>query len=74
VLLVQPGSGISAIVDILPQRTRFSRGGSGRDGADQVVAAGIDTVFIVTAGGRRYGRITGQRARAGTPFSGPGTP
>jgi ribosome biogenesis GTPase len=38
-------------VDILPQKTRFTRGASGRDGTDQVIAANIDTVFIVTAAG-----------------------
>jgi len=37
------------IVDILPQKTRFARGG---EGGDQVIAANIDTVFIVTAAGR----------------------
>ena len=51
VLLIQPESGVSAIVDILPQRTRFTRGASGKEGTDQVIAANIDTVFIVTAAG-----------------------
>lgn len=50
VLLHQPEAGVSTIVDILPRKTWFARG-SGRDGADQVIAANVDTVFIVTAAG-----------------------
>jgi ribosome biogenesis GTPase len=38
-------------VDILPQKSRFTRGTSRREGTDQVIAANIDTVFIVTAAG-----------------------
>ncbi len=52
VLLHQPKAGTSTIVDILPRKTLFERGSTGRDGADQVIAANIDTVFIVTAAGR----------------------
>jgi ribosome biogenesis GTPase len=52
VLLHRPEAGSSVIVDILPQSTRFTRGTSGREGTDQVIAANIDTVFIVTAAGR----------------------
>ncbi|KDE56052.1 ribosome small subunit-dependent GTPase A [Methanoculleus sp. MH98A] len=51
VLLHQPEAGTSMIVDILPQKTRFARGSTGRGGIDQVIAANIDTVFIVTAAG-----------------------
>ena len=51
VLLHQPEAGSSTIVDILPQRSVFSRGTSGREGTDQVIAANIDIVFIVTAAG-----------------------
>ncbi|MDD3070012.1 MAG: ribosome small subunit-dependent GTPase A [Methanoculleus horonobensis] len=51
VLLDQPEAGTSVIVDILPQKTRFARGAPGREGGDQVIAANIDTVFIVTAAG-----------------------
>ncbi|HOI12831.1 MAG TPA: ribosome small subunit-dependent GTPase A [Methanoculleus sp.] len=51
VLLHQPEAGTSTIVDILPQKTRFARKSPGREGADQVIAANIDTVFIVTAAG-----------------------
>ncbi len=51
VLLHQPEAGSSTIVDILPQKSVFTRGTSGREGTDQVIAANIDTVFIVTAAG-----------------------
>lgn len=51
VLLHQPEAGSSVIVDILPQKSRFTRGTSGREGTDQVIAANIDVVFIVTAAG-----------------------
>jgi ribosome biogenesis GTPase len=51
VLLHQPEAGASVIVDILPQKTYFTRGVPGREGTDQVIAANIDTVFIVTAAG-----------------------
>jgi ribosome biogenesis GTPase / thiamine phosphate phosphatase len=52
VLLRQPEAGATTIVDILPRRTVFTRGSSGREGSDQVIAANIDTIFIVTAVGR----------------------
>lgn len=51
VLLHQPEAGTSVIVDILPRKTTFTRGLPGRDGTDQVIAANIDTIFIVTAAG-----------------------
>jgi ribosome biogenesis GTPase / thiamine phosphate phosphatase len=51
VVLHQPEAGSSVIVDILPQKTCFTRGASGREGTDQVIAANIDTIFIVTAAG-----------------------
>lgn len=51
VLLRQPEAGCTSIVAILPRKTCFSRGTSGRDGSGQVIAANIDTVFIVTAAG-----------------------
>jgi ribosome biogenesis GTPase len=51
VLLHQPEAVASAIVDILPQKSRFTRGSAGGEGTDQVIAANIDTVFIVTAAG-----------------------
>jgi len=51
VLLHQPEAGAATIVAILPPKTVFTRGSAGRDGTDQVMAANIDTVFIVTAAG-----------------------
>ena len=51
VLHHQPDAGISLIVDILPQRSVFTRGSSGNNGTGQVIAANIDIVFIVTAAG-----------------------
>jgi ribosome biogenesis GTPase len=51
VLLHQTDAGSTTIVDILPQKSVFTRGTSGRKGTDQVIAANIDTVFIVTAAG-----------------------
>ena len=49
VLLPVPEAGTYTIVDILPRKTVFTRGVPGKDGKDQVIAANIDTVFIVTA-------------------------
>lgn len=51
VLLHQPEAGSSTIVDILPQKSVFTRGASGKEGTEQVIAANIDIVFIVTAAG-----------------------
>jgi ribosome biogenesis GTPase len=51
VLLHQPDAGSTTIVDILPQKSVFTRGTAGKAGTDQVIAANIDTVFIVTAAG-----------------------
>jgi ribosome biogenesis GTPase len=51
VLLQKPEAGVSQIVDILPRKTGFTRGVPGKDGEDQMLAANIDTVFIVTATG-----------------------
>lgn len=56
VLHRQPDTGTSMIVDILPRKTLFTRGVPGRDGDDQVLAANIDTVFIVTAAGADLNR------------------
>ncbi len=52
VLLHQPEAGTDTIVGILPRKSVFTRGTSGREGADQVIAANIDTIFIVTAAGQ----------------------
>jgi ribosome biogenesis GTPase / thiamine phosphate phosphatase len=51
VLLHQPETGSSTIVDILPRKSVFARGSSTKEGTDQIIAANIDIVFIVTAAG-----------------------
>jgi ribosome biogenesis GTPase len=51
VLLDRPEAGTAMVVDILPRKTTFVCGVSG-SGTEQVIAANIDTVFIVTAAGR----------------------
>jgi len=51
VVLDQPDSGTRMIVDILPRHGTLSRGAPGGDGGSQVIAANLDTVFIVTAAG-----------------------
>ncbi|MDD1661405.1 MAG: ribosome small subunit-dependent GTPase A [Methanomicrobiales archaeon] len=50
-LLHRPEAGIDTIVDVLLRKTSFTRGVPGKDGADQVIAANLDTIFIVTAAG-----------------------
>jgi ribosome biogenesis GTPase len=52
VLLDQPESGSRMIVDILPRRTCLSRGAPGDGGEEQLIAANIDTIFIVTSVGK----------------------
>jgi ribosome biogenesis GTPase len=52
VLLEQPESGSRMIVNILPRRTCLSRGAPGDGGEEQLIAANIDTIFIVTAVGK----------------------
>ncbi|WFN33732.1 ribosome small subunit-dependent GTPase A [Methanogenium sp. S4BF] len=54
VLLDQPETGSRMIVDILPRRSTLSRGAPGDGGSCQVIAANLDTVFIVTAAGRDF--------------------
>lgn len=51
VLYRNQGSGVTMIVDILPRITSFTRGAVGNEGTDQVIAANVDIVFIVTAAG-----------------------
>ena len=48
VVLNQPESATRMIVAILPRKTSLSRGGAGESAGKQVLAANIDTVFIVT--------------------------
>ncbi|MDD1729367.1 MAG: ribosome small subunit-dependent GTPase A [Methanospirillum sp.] len=48
VVLFQPEQATEMIVAILPRKTSLSRGGAGESEGEQVLAANIDTVFIVT--------------------------
>ena len=52
VLLDQPELGSRMIVNILPRRTCLSRGAAGDGGGEQVIAANINTIFIVTSVGK----------------------
>lgn len=52
VLLDQPETGSLLVVNILPRRTCLSRGAPGEGSGEQVLAANIDTIFIVTAAGK----------------------
>lgn len=46
----QPGDDTRAIIHaVLPRRTKFSRKAAGDHAVEQVVAANVDTVFLVTA-------------------------
>ncbi|AKB36097.1 putative GTPase related to EngC [Methanosarcina siciliae C2J] len=52
VLLDQPETGSRMVVNILPRRTCLSRGAAGDGGGEQVIAANLDTIFIVTSVGK----------------------
>ncbi|HDR73488.1 MAG TPA: ribosome small subunit-dependent GTPase A [Methanoculleus sp.] len=54
VILDRPEAGTRMIVAILPRRTTVSRGAPGEGGDAQVIAANIDTVFVVTAAGSDF--------------------
>lgn len=51
VLLDQSDIGSYTIVDILPRTSCLSRGSAGESGEEQLIAANINTIFIVTAVG-----------------------
>ncbi|MDW7733307.1 MAG: ribosome small subunit-dependent GTPase A [Methanolobus sp.] len=51
VLLDQSDINSYTIVDILPRTSCLSRGSTGESGEEQLIAANIDTIFIVTAVG-----------------------
>jgi ribosome biogenesis GTPase len=46
---LRPGEAQADIHAVLPRRTKFSRRASGDEEVEQIVAANIDTVFLVTA-------------------------
>lgn len=48
VLIPRPGEQAATIVELLPRRTKFSRKVAGRRSDEQVVAANVDVVFIVS--------------------------
>ncbi|WP_440951824.1 ribosome small subunit-dependent GTPase A [Methanococcoides sp. FTZ1] len=52
VLLDQSELHSCTIVDILPRKTCLARGSAGQSSEEQVIAANIDTIFIVTAAGK----------------------
>lgn len=52
VLLDQAEINSYTIVDILPRKTCLARGSTGDNSEEQVIAANIDTIFIVTAVGK----------------------
>ena len=52
VLLDQPELGSRMIVNILPRRTCLSRGAAGDGSGEQLIAANLDTIFIVTSAGK----------------------
>ncbi len=54
VVLYQPDQATEMIVAILPRKTCLSRGGAGDSEGEQVLAANIDTVFIITDPGHDF--------------------
>ncbi len=52
VLLNQPELGSRIVVNILPRKTCLSRGAPGDGDREQLIAANIDTIFIVTSAGK----------------------
>lgn len=52
VLLKQAELNSHTIVNILPRKTCLSRGSAGNGSEEQVIAANIDTIFIVTSAGK----------------------
>jgi ribosome biogenesis GTPase len=44
-----PGTGRAVIHEVLPRRSRISRGAAGNPTEEQVLAANVDTAFIVTS-------------------------
>jgi ribosome biogenesis GTPase len=48
VIRIRPEEGKATIYDILPRKSRFSRKAAGTRTEEQIVAANIDTVFLVT--------------------------
>jgi ribosome biogenesis GTPase len=55
-VLLRKEDGAAVIEKVLERRSRFSRGASGNDSEEQVIAANIDLMFVVAAldGGRNF--------------------
>lgn len=51
---LRPGEPRADIHAVLPRRTKFSRGAIARAGTEQIVAANVDTVLLVTALDQNY--------------------
>ena len=51
---LRPAEGAATIHRILTRRSRFSRGAAGRQAGEQVIAANIDTVLVVTSLNRDF--------------------
>lgn len=49
VLVARPAGGRATIQEVLPRKSKFSRKAAGQETIEQVVAANIDTVFLVTS-------------------------
>lgn len=54
VILSDPDSGTEMIVACLPRRGSLTRGGCGENSGEQVIAANIDTAFIITDHGHDF--------------------
>lgn len=53
-LRILPGNGSASIQAILPRRTKFSRKAAGRGASEQIVAANVDTVFLLVGADNDY--------------------
>jgi ribosome biogenesis GTPase len=51
---LRPGEGRATIQRLLARRSQFSRGAAGRSAAEQIVAANIDSVLLVTSFNRDF--------------------
>lgn len=52
--LPRPGERVADIHAVLPRRTKFSRRAAGERADEQIIAANVDTVFLVTALDQNY--------------------
>lgn len=57
----RPGEARADIHAVLPRRTKFSRRAAGEEAAEQIVAANVDTVFLVSGLDRNYNPARVQR-------------